>query len=455
MNTQKHISDTTQSSLSLPSWRTEPEIDSDRQQFLRQCLTIVPDIQQSVYPFKDVRLNRADVEWLLANHEQGRGPIEWSDPSQRDRQGIDLRGADLHSVNLRGLPLARLLGGLTKDEWTSTTLEQRTQAGVHLEHTDLSEAHLEEALLRGAFLQNASLRKTQLQKATLFQAHLEQAYLRWTHLEGANMMYAHLEGTYLRRAWLTGADLRHASFDNTTSLEKVSLSDKTWGCVSLADVHWGDCNLAVLSWRHMIPLGDEILARTQKPQDAKSFKQKHHFLDTYQAAVRAYRQLANAMRAQGMNDEAIPFAYHAQTLQRTVLWYRLRWGSDEVFEERSAHTGIRQSIHGVWQRIRIGASYLFSGFLDIVAGFGYKPERSLGIYLLTVFIFAFVYHIGGSLPFREALIFSVTAFHGRGFLIGPFTLASPVTALAALEAVIGLFIEISFIATFTQRFFGR
>jgi len=27
--------------------------------------------------------------------------------------------------------------------------------------------------------------------------------------------------------------------------------------------------------------------------------------------------------------------------------------------------------------------------------------------------------------------------------------------LAALEAVIGLFIEISFIATFTQRFFGK
>jgi hypothetical protein len=33
--------------------------------------------------------------------------------------------------------------------------------------------------------------------------------------------------------------------------------------------------------------------------------------------------------------------------------------------------------------------------------------------------------------------------------------AIPLTGLAAVEAVVGLFIEISFIATFTQRFFGR
>ncbi len=63
-----------------PAWRTEPEIDGERQQFLRQRLMIVPDIQQGIYPFKDVRLSRADVEWLLITHEQGRGPIEWSDP---------------------------------------------------------------------------------------------------------------------------------------------------------------------------------------------------------------------------------------------------------------------------------------------------------------------------------------------------------------------------------------
>jgi hypothetical protein len=52
-------------------------------------------------------------------------------------------------------------------------------------------------------------------------------------------------------------------------------------------------------------------------------------------------------------------------------------------------------------------------------------------------------------------VFSVASFHGCGlFPSENVTLHSPLTVLAALEAVIGLLIEISFIATFTQRFFG-
>ncbi len=457
MNKQEISSIAVQPHFTLSSWRIKPEIDAERQSFLRQRLTIIPDIQQGIYPFKDIQLTRADIEWLLVTHEDGRGPIDWSDPAQRERQGLDLRGADLRHINLRGLPLACLRGGLTQEEWIATTLEQRAQAGVHLEHADLSEAHLEGSILRGAFLQHTSLRLTHLEQATLFQAHLEQAYLRRAHLEGANMMYAHLEGTYLRKAWLTGADLRHAVCDNATALEKVTLSDKTWGCVLLSDIHWSDCNLALLDWRRMIPLGDETLARSSSLHDAhkKPGREKRRHLDTYQAAARANRQLANAMRAQGMNEEAIPFAYRAQVLQRAILWRHLLWGTDVSFEEQARHTGIRQGVHVVWDRIRTGAAYLFSWFLDILAGYGYKPERSVIIYVLTVLVFTIIYLLAGALPFREALVFSITAFHGRGFLPGPFTLASPVTTLAAFEAVIGLFIEISFIATFTQRFFGR
>lgn len=457
VNNQQQSVEGVQASLARPSWRIEPEIENTRQQFLRQCLSIVPDFQRGIYPFKEMRLTRADVEWLLATHEQGRGPVDWSDLLQHERQGIDLRGADLRHVNLRGLPLACLRGGLTQEEWVATTLEQRAQAGVHLEHADLSEAHMEGVLLRGAFLQNASLRLTHLEQATLFQAHLERAYLRKAHLEGANMMYVNLEGTYLRKAWLTGADLRHVLCDDATTLEKVTLYDKQWGCVRLADIHWNDCNLALLDWRRMVPLGDETLARALSIRDdsKKPIRDKQRHLDTYQAAARANRQLANAMRAQGMNEEAVPFAYRAQTLQRTILWHYLIWGTDIFFEEQPLHTGIRRLGHIVLDRIRTGAAYLFSWFLDILAGYGYRPERSVGIYVLTVLIFTIVYLVVGKLPFGQALVFSITAFHGRGFLPGPFTLASPVTALAAFEAVIGLFIEISFIATFTQRFFGR
>ncbi len=70
-----------------------------------------------------------------------------------------------------------------------------------------------------------------------------------------------------------------------------------------------------------------------------------------------------------------------------------------------------------------------------------------------------MYSIFGSIPlFPDALVFSLTSFHGRGFFPGlgnETSLHNPLVMLAAIEAVVGLFIEISFIATFTQRFFGK
>jgi hypothetical protein len=58
------------------------------------------------------------------------------------------------------------------------------------------------------------------------------------------------------------------------------------------------------------------------------------------------------------------------------------------------------------------------------------------------------------LAWYEGLILSVSSFHGRGFQ--PFqNLNDPVAALAGIQAVLGLVIEVSFIATFTQRFFAR
>src|SRR5215472_11624519 len=64
-------------------WRTEPEIDSERQKFLDERRQITPDMTEGLYPFKDIKLTRADVEWLLATHENGKGPVDWSDSSQR------------------------------------------------------------------------------------------------------------------------------------------------------------------------------------------------------------------------------------------------------------------------------------------------------------------------------------------------------------------------------------
>src|SRR6266487_2724816 len=111
-------------------WRTEPEIGTKRQEELAQRRAVIPNIEQGIYPFKDMKLSRADVEWLLATHENGRGPVDWSVESQRGREGLDLRGAYLQYADLRGLPLAKMLGGLHRDEWQYASLERCEAAAI-------------------------------------------------------------------------------------------------------------------------------------------------------------------------------------------------------------------------------------------------------------------------------------------------------------------------------------
>jgi hypothetical protein len=85
-------------------WRTEPEIDAERRAYLAERRAVEPDIEQGIYPFKGVKLDRADVEWLLATHESDsmQGPVDWSDSRQRTRPGLDLRGADLANIDDAG-----------------------------------------------------------------------------------------------------------------------------------------------------------------------------------------------------------------------------------------------------------------------------------------------------------------------------------------------------------------
>jgi hypothetical protein len=100
------------------SWRIEPEIPARRQTHLAERRAITPNIEQNVHLFKGVELKvtRADIEWLLATHEsQGViGLVDWEQEKGKNsdarREGLDLRRADLTQKDLRHLPLARAMG---------------------------------------------------------------------------------------------------------------------------------------------------------------------------------------------------------------------------------------------------------------------------------------------------------------------------------------------------------
>jgi uncharacterized protein YjbI with pentapeptide repeats len=404
--------------LSQP-WRAKPEVDLKRQAELARRRDVVPDIQRGIYPFEWMKLSRADVEWLLATHENGRGPVIWGDEGQQDRKGLDLRGADLQGEDLSGLPLVRMQGGLSQGtDWNDATAEQRETAAVHLEGTSLRGANL-----KGAILNNA---------------HLEGADLRTVHLEGATLNYTHLEGKTMpidsqRQVQknvpmvLPPANLREVFFDSTTHLELPTMGNKQSGFIPLADVRWGGTNLAVIDWSLVNMLGDESKARQQ------------HRLSDYFAAVRANRQLSIVLRDQGLNEDAARFAYRAQVLQKTV--FRLQ---------------MLQSSISLRQRLRLLGAWLFSWFLFLLAGYGYKPARSFLAYLLVIGAFMILYlFLDPHLAWYEAIVVSMTAFHGRGFSPSTFSPGDPLSIASAVEAFVGLIIEVTFIATLTRRFFGQ
>jgi uncharacterized protein YjbI with pentapeptide repeats len=405
--------------------------------------------------------------------------LERSDLREAQLQGADLRGAwlegaraehahlelaqcvraqmkqiDLRHAHLQGASLREAF--MEKANLYAAHLEGATLSGTRLKAASLTGAFLEGASIGGARLENAFLRNTHLEGARLYGARLDRASLMGAHLEGAMMRRVHLEGASLASASLGGkrmapedlsrirqwapdfpealrpADIQRTFYDTASVLDNISLGDKQHGYVELADAHWGDANLAVVRWtdgRAAITLGDEREARQRATLDGTR-KTRAERLADLERAVRANRQLAVALQAQGLNEDAGRFAYRAQVLQARVLRRQYRIGQ-----------------------------YLFSRFLDLLAGYGYRPWRSLVAYLLVIVGFALTFYIQGSLggphlAWNEALIISLTAFHGRGFFPQQFQPGDPQSAIAAIEAVIGLLIEICFIATFTQRFLG-
>ena len=369
-------------------WRWEPEIDKERQTYLAERRSIAPDWKHDIYPFKDIKLTRADVEWLLATHEDGRGPVDWSDESQRERGGLNLLGVDLRHVNLGGLPLAK-------------TFLRRAQ----LEGAFLLMARLEQADLCNAQLQGTVLGVAELQGADLSGAELEKADLGAAELQGANLFMAQLE---------------------KTNLNDVALADEHRVGPQLADVRWGDTNLAVVDWEQIATLGEEHKAQQKLDEHGKK-KDKGKRLGEYKTAARAYRQLSVAIRDQGLNEDAARFAYRGQLMQRKVCWYQ------------------RQFVH-----------YLGSLFLNLLSGYGYKVGRCFIAYALVIGVFATMYHVLGThLAWNEAVVISMTAFHGRGFFPDQFHPGDPQALAAAIEAFVGLLIEITLIVTLTQRLFGK
>ena len=154
----------------------------------------------------------------------------------------------------------------------------------------------------------------------------------------------------------------------------------------LLDIHWGDANITKIDWATIHILFDEEKALNRVTNHGRK-KEKQRRIREYQEAARAYRQLTAVLRSQGLEEDATRYAYRAQKLQRVVLRKQRKFGS-----------------------------YIFSLFLDILAGYGYRPGRSVFWYLVIIAGFAIAYNTFGHLPLIPDFLSSASLrFMGVGF----------------------------------------
>jgi uncharacterized protein YjbI with pentapeptide repeats len=410
-------------------WRTEPEIAPERQAELAARRATVPDAVRGSYPFKGVRLDRADIEWLLATHEDGRGPVDPNDASQAGRVGLDLRGADLSRARLSNLPLARTGCEAAGLNLLDLTPEQRRKMAIDLRGAHLVDAHLEESCLDYADLGHADLHGCHLEGASLWAANLREANCDGAHLERTDLWNAHLEGAYLYRAYLQGARL-HEAYLAGAHFNQLHLTDASGVGPMLADIHWEGVNLSIVNWSEIRLLGDDCQA-LQPGSDGRE-RDRAMQIQYLRSAIRANQQLALALQSQGMADDANRFFYRSRVLGRKLL--------------------------ALYGGRRVGL-YLASLLLDVLTGYGYRMGRMIVAYVALVAFFGALYYGYGQagashVGWQDAVVLSITAFHGRDFS-ALFAPSSPQSAVAAAEAISGFLFEGLFIAMLAQRVFGR
>ncbi len=324
-----------------------------------------------------------------------------------DLFGAQLEGAQLHRTHLKYADLRKAY------------LKKAFIRGAHLEGADLSLACLEEANLIGACLEEASLDGANLAGANLWGARLDKVSLLGANLEKAKLANTSLKGAHLFGACLKEVDISGAQFEDANMQDVVLVNERRVGPY-VADAQWSNVNLSVMGWSQVKMLGDEYEAR-QKTQYGRR-KDVSTCLNEFGKAVRANRQLAVVLESQGLNEDSARFAYRAQVLQRKVLWKQRRFGK-----------------------------WFFSMMLALLAGYGYRMWRTIVAYLLIVLLCAGAYFVLGifyepRLSFLDAVLISITAFHGRVFSEPFLRPGDPQLWVTAFEAVAGLVVEGVFIA---------
>lgn len=428
------------------------------------------------------------------------GPIELSDGefSEAILEHADFCDAQLPGANMSGARLSGAdLGGtnLTGADLYTTTLDGTFFGRAILAEANLCDAHGERVLMQGAVLSRAKVSGASLPHVVLRNAQLDKAGLDQSILEDGELAGAYARGASLQRVSLTRADCSGVDFSEAR-LQRVDLSAANCTGVDFSDAHLHGANLRQADLRRVIfsvdtrlagatfagallhgiqwrgvdlsetdlreakRIGDEARAKAAPLRDKPEW---------YRHAAEAYGSLSSALRQCGLARESVAFHYRSALMDQRASKYefitRLLFLAPHV-PSRPEGGAAQRTRTGVPRRIArflTGPAHLLrwigSMLLGAVAGYGDAPWRALVSYAVVVTAFAAGY-FAVSAPTSQplgvvgSLVLSLTSFHGRGFNSIDVAIQSPVAEISALEAMLGAFIELLFVAAFTRRFLG-
>lgn len=449
MSEQKSAETATETAQPNKQEPDDSEPSPERQAELRAAYEANVKLGKPPYAGVVIR-TRGELNWIVQERGWRTGAYD-SVEQMIDLRNTGIRGAalnhaDLNYANLSGAVIAS--ANLSNAVLLYANLSSANIANTNLSNAELGLANLSGANIVGVNLSNADLTLANLSGAGIADTDFSDADLTGVNLSGAaisavdsntNFRDTDLTGANLSGALIfgnfSGADLTQARMDSSTLLGGSDARDAsdTFQLDAeshLLDVSWNGAILANVRWERVPRLGDEA--------DIKAAQTRAERVAAIRNAARAYRGLAKALQAQGLTIPALKYRRREQQLERRALLYSFALGP-----------------------------WLFSWLLNIVSGYGDKPARALACYLavvgsfsgaywaITNQVFSFITSSSAHLAWYEALVLSISSFHGRGFFPSIPSLGDPIAIVAAAEAIIGLFIELVFIATFTQRFFAR
>ncbi len=434
-----------------------------------------------------------------------------------DLSGSHLNGARLDGVTARYVRLDRAEGfcaSLRNADLAHASFEKANFTGADFFNCSAQSCVFDEASLQGAILDGADLSSSSCLKTSLSTARLRGTCLQSCNFVGANLdnvemsSRTRLDGMLL---WETdgaaqvvdtiwnGADVSHIDWTHVKvlgdELEAIRLREHNRETFRKYKRRLDGLNE---QWHSAKPMRRMAKIKQQLADgkldeagttEALSFIEKYANLaneiqevraeaersylglglvpPAVERAIRSNRQVGLILRSQGINEHAVRFQYRAERLKRLLLIAKLQgpfYVSTDPSKGRKRLRNVINAIRkaAVWTSTHtlFAMRYSVSWLFDITCGYGYKPLNAVGCYVIAIVGFGFGFSILSGIAFwPNALAFSVTSFHGRGYetLINGANGSIPHDAvfLAAFEAVVGLLLEVTFIASFTRRVFDR